>query len=102
MKAIMITDENLYKSHKAFRTAAFVFSINNLLTIMNGVRHQPEPTTFNPTGYRLPCIITYKGIDHRISADDVGKDDHDYSRFSLVLFYPLQPIYSLLGQRRLH
>ena len=54
---------------------------------MNGVRQQLEPTTSNPTSYRFPCIITYKGIDYRISADDVGKYDHDYSRCFPVLFY---------------
>ena len=61
--------------------------MNNLLTIMNSVRYQPEPTTSNPTGYRFPCIITYKGIDYRTSADDVGKYDYDYSRCFPVLFY---------------
>ena len=87
MKAIAISSENLHKSHETFRTAESIFSVNNLLIIMNGVRQQPEPTTSNPTGYRSPCIITYKGIDYRISADDVGKYDHDFSRCFQLLFY---------------
>ena len=80
MKAIAIRSENFHKSHETFRTAKSIFSMNNLLTIMNGVRQQLEPSPSNPTGYRFPCVITYKGIDYRLSADDVGKFDHDFSR----------------------
>ena len=80
MKAVAITSENLHKSHETFRTAESIFSMNNLLTLMNGVRQQLEPSPSNPTGYRFPCVITYKGIDYRLSADDVGKFDHDFSR----------------------
>jgi hypothetical protein len=86
-KTITITSENLHKSHEAFKTVESIFSMNGILTVMNGVRQQPEPSASNPTGYRFPCTIKYKGIDYRISADDVGKYDHDYSRCFPLLFY---------------
>ena len=43
MKAVAITSDNLHKSHETFRTAKSIFSMNNLLTLMNGVRQQSEP-----------------------------------------------------------
>ena len=68
--------------------------MNNLLTLMTGVRQQPEPSPSNPTGYRFPYVVTYKGIDYRLSADDVDfsplmtmKFDHDFLRCFLLLFY---------------
>ena len=57
MKAVAITSENLHKSNETFRTAEPIFSMNNLLTLMNGVHQQQEPSPSNPTGGSPPMTL---------------------------------------------
>ena len=87
LKSNMITSDNLTKSHEIFRNAESIFSMNNVLTIMNGARQQPEPTSDNPTGYRQSYLVTLKGVEYKISSDDAGKYDHDYMRCFPMIFY---------------
>ena len=103
LKPFTITNANITQGHALLRKMEYVFSMSNVLTLMNGARQPPEESADNPTGYKPPLTRVIDNIEYRLAADDCGLWNHDYRRSFGYLYYSIdQSAYHLSQEGFLH
>ena len=80
-KLIENNNENFKKKELILK----VLKTEDLLTLVNGKRKKPFPTTDNPSGYSVRRMIVDEDGEQIISADDIYLFSHDTARLYMAI-----------------